>query len=47
MGAHYSSVNDLQSNEYLIRFVNEEIISPDDPFWTQFLQCRLQAPFTT
>ncbi|CAF3752355.1 unnamed protein product [Rotaria sp. Silwood1] len=47
MGAQYSSLNDLKSNEYLSRFVSEETISVNDPFWNQFLSFRLQSPFTT
>ncbi|CAF1028148.1 unnamed protein product [Adineta steineri] len=47
MGAQYSSLNDLKSNEYLSRFVSEESISSNDPFWNQFLSFRLQSPFTT
>ncbi|CAF0755639.1 unnamed protein product, partial [Didymodactylos carnosus] len=47
MGAQYSSLNDLKSNEYLSRFVGEESISVNDPFWNQFLSFRLVSPFTT
>ncbi|CAF0946391.1 unnamed protein product [Rotaria sordida] len=47
MGAQYSSLNELKSNEYLSRFVSEETISVNDPFWNQFLSFRLQSPFTT
>ncbi|UJR14717.1 hypothetical protein I4U23_001710 [Adineta vaga] len=47
MGAQYSSLNDLKSNEYLKRFVSEESISVNDPFWNQFLSFRLQTSFTT
>jgi hypothetical protein len=47
MGAQYSSLNNLKSNEYLSRFVSEETISVNDPFWNQFLSFRLQSPFTT
>lgn len=47
MGAQYSSLNSLKSNEYLSRFVSEETISVNDPFWNQFLSFRLQSPFTT
>ncbi|CAF0810057.1 unnamed protein product [Adineta steineri] len=47
MGAQYSSLNNLKSNEYLSRFVSEESISVNDPFWNQFLSFRLQSPFTT
>ncbi|CAF0880831.1 unnamed protein product [Adineta ricciae] len=47
MGAQYSSVSDLKSNEYLSRFASEESITSTDPFWNQFLSFRLQSPFTT
>jgi hypothetical protein len=47
MGAQYSSLNDLKSNEYLTRFVSEESVSADDPFWNQFLSFRQQSSFTT
>jgi hypothetical protein len=47
MGAQYSSLNDLKTNEYLSRFVGEESISVNDPFWNQFLSFRLQSSFTT
>ncbi|CAF3796619.1 unnamed protein product [Rotaria sp. Silwood1] len=47
MGAQYSSLNDLKSNEYLSRFISEESISINDPFWNQFLSFRIQSPFTT
>ncbi|CAF4448349.1 unnamed protein product, partial [Rotaria magnacalcarata] len=47
MGAQYSSLNELKSNQYLSQFVSEEIISVNDPFWNQFLSFRLQSPFTT
>ncbi|UJR32022.1 hypothetical protein I4U23_019491 [Adineta vaga] len=47
MGAQYSSLSDLKSNEYLSRFVSETSISSTDPFWNHFLSFRLQSPFTT
>ena len=47
MGAQFSSLNDLPSNEYLSRYISEEILSADDPFWNFFLSSRLQSPFTT
>jgi hypothetical protein len=47
MGAQYSSLNELKSNTYLSRFVGEESISVNDPFWNQFLSFRLQSAFTT
>ena len=46
MGVQYSSLNDLQSNEYLFRFVSEETIPINDPFWNEFLLFRYQFPFT-
>jgi hypothetical protein len=47
MGAQYSSLNDLKFNTYLFRFVSEESISSNDPFWDEFLSFRQQSPFTT
>jgi len=47
MGAHFSSVNDLQSNEYLQRFISEEILSSDNPFWHSFLLFNQKSPFNT
>ncbi len=47
MGVQYSSLNDLKSNEYLSRFIGEESITFNDPFWNEFLSFRQQSPFTT
>jgi len=47
MGAQYSSLNDLKSNEYLTRFVSEQQISVNDPFWNQFVSFEFRSSFTT
>lgn len=47
MGAQFSSLNELESNEYLSRLVSEESLSSNDPFWNQLLSFRLQCSFTT
>ncbi|CAF4113336.1 unnamed protein product [Rotaria socialis] len=46
MGAQYSSLNDIKTNEYISRFISEEAISAKDPFWNQFLSFSQQSPFT-
>lgn len=46
MGVSSSSLNDLQTNEYLQRFSGKEAISPNDPFWNQFLSFTFTPPQT-
>ncbi|XP_067143240.1 dymeclin isoform X2 [Centruroides vittatus] len=46
MGVSSSSLNDLQKNEYLHRFSGKESISPNDPFWNQFLSFTFTPPQT-
>ncbi|CAF2145583.1 unnamed protein product [Rotaria magnacalcarata] len=47
MGAQYSSLSDIKTNEYVSRFISEEAISTNDPFWNQFLSFSQQSPFTS
>ncbi len=40
MGANYSGLNNLKSNEYLGRLVGNECINENDPFWNQLLSFK-------
>lgn len=44
MGVAISRSTDLAQNEYLLRFVSEEYISPNDPFWNRFLSFNITPP---
>ncbi|MPC95277.1 Dymeclin [Portunus trituberculatus] len=46
MGAGSSSISQLASNEYLKRFVSEEVLTPNDPFWNQLLSFTFSIPNT-
>ncbi|KAK8396920.1 hypothetical protein O3P69_005130 [Scylla paramamosain] len=47
MGAGSSSISQLASNEYLKRFVSEEVLTPNDPFWNQLLSFTFSIPNTS
>ena len=47
MGANYSGVIDLNSNQDLLRFAGETSLAVNDLFWTSFLSFDLQLPFAT
>lgn len=44
MGTALSRSVDISVNEYLIRFVGKEYISPNDPFWNRFLAFNITPP---
>lgn len=44
MGIAVSRSTDLTQNEYLLRFVGEDYISPNDPFWNRFLSFNITPP---
>lgn len=44
MGIAVSKRTDLTQNEYLLRFVSKEHISPNDPFWNRFLAYNITSP---
>lgn len=46
MGTAVSVNVDLTTNEYLRRFLAEENISPNDPFWNRFLAFNVTLPNT-
>ncbi|XP_046665621.1 dymeclin [Homalodisca vitripennis] len=46
MGTSASQHVDYATNEYLIRFVGKESISPNNPFWNRFLSFTLKPPAT-
>ncbi|RZF32852.1 hypothetical protein LSTR_LSTR009403 [Laodelphax striatellus] len=46
MGISISHSDDLNSNELLQRFIGEEHIKADDPFWNSFLSFSLKPPAT-
>ncbi|XP_015591669.1 dymeclin [Cephus cinctus] len=46
MGATSSQYEDLSKNPYLLKFSGKKPISPDDPFWNQFLSYNLRPPAT-
>ncbi|GLV36306.1 uncharacterized protein CBL_08800 [Carabus blaptoides fortunei] len=47
MGTAVSRNADLSTNEYLVRFVSKEHISPNDPFWNRFLAFNISPPVTS
>ncbi|XP_054264200.1 dymeclin [Macrosteles quadrilineatus] len=44
MGTSSSQHVDYATNEYLLRFVGKESISPNNPFWNRFLTFTLKPP---
>lgn len=44
MGTALSRSVDLSTNEYLVRFVGKDYISPNDPFWNRFLAFNIAPP---
>lgn len=46
MGAEFSSLDQLNKNDYINRLVNEERIDENDPFWNQLLSFTINLPLT-
>ncbi|KAJ8944928.1 hypothetical protein NQ318_013076 [Aromia moschata] len=47
MGTTVSSNSDISLNEYCLKFVGKETITPNDPFWNRFLAFNISPPTTT
>ncbi|KAF5307529.1 hypothetical protein FQR65_LT06884 [Abscondita terminalis] len=46
MGTSLSHTVDLSTNEYILKFIGKETISPNDPFWNRFLAFNISLPKT-
>ncbi|XP_022911837.2 dymeclin [Onthophagus taurus] len=44
MGTSVSKNQDLTTNEYLLKFVDKDPISQNDPFWNRFLSFNIKPP---
>ncbi|KAK4883863.1 hypothetical protein RN001_000134 [Aquatica leii] len=47
MGTALSHNVDLSTNEYILKFIGKESISPNDPFWNRFLAFNISLPKTS
>ncbi|XP_054708292.1 dymeclin-like [Uloborus diversus] len=47
MGTSSSSLHELADNKYLQQFSNKESITPNDPFWNQFLSFTFVPPHSS
>lgn len=47
MGSSSSSLNELSTNEYLVRLSSTEHLTPNDPFWNQLFSFTLPIPRTS
>ncbi|KAK5648996.1 hypothetical protein RI129_003888 [Pyrocoelia pectoralis] len=47
MGTALSRTVDLSTNEYILRFIGNETITPNDPFWNRFLAFNISLPKTS
>lgn len=46
MGTAISKNLDLSTNEYLQKFVSDQVISLNDPFWNRFVAFNISPPMT-
>ena len=46
MGATISKWSDLQESEALLKFVGEESVAPEDPFWNGLFSVSVRRPST-
>ncbi|XP_046403155.1 dymeclin isoform X2 [Ischnura elegans] len=47
MGVSNSRLGDLTKNEYIQKFIGNEHISPNEPFWNRFLSFSFMPPITS
>ncbi|KAJ8925444.1 hypothetical protein NQ315_009277 [Exocentrus adspersus] len=47
MGTAVSRNLDISSNEYCLKFVGKDFITPNDPFWNRFLAFNITPPTTS
>lgn len=46
MGIAVTKQTELNSNEFVLKFIGKEFISPNDPFWNSFLTFNITVPQT-